>query len=67
MSSGSFSASMHCPALLGVCWRRLPFIDRNPERNIFKRPIALIGWVVLTVSILCSRCLPLLIEIFWIR
>jgi ubiquinol-cytochrome c reductase cytochrome b subunit len=30
----------------------LPFLDRNPERNIFKRPLALIGWVVLTASIL---------------
>jgi ubiquinol-cytochrome c reductase cytochrome b subunit len=30
----------------------LPFFDRDPERNIFKRPLALIGWVVLTASIL---------------
>jgi ubiquinol-cytochrome c reductase cytochrome b subunit len=30
----------------------LPFFDRNPERNIFKRPFALIGWVVLMASIL---------------
>mgnify|MGYP003446494777 CR=1 FL=1 len=30
----------------------LPFIDRNQERNIFKRPIALIGWIVVMASIL---------------
>jgi ubiquinol-cytochrome c reductase cytochrome b subunit len=30
----------------------LPFIDRDPERNIFKRPIALIGWVVVMAAIL---------------
>jgi ubiquinol-cytochrome c reductase cytochrome b subunit len=29
----------------------LPFIDRSPERNIFKRPIALTSWVVVMVSI----------------
>ena len=27
-------------------------IDRDPERNIFKRPVALIGWIVVMVSIL---------------
>ena len=30
----------------------LPFIDRSPERNIFKRPIALIGWIVVMAIIL---------------
>jgi ubiquinol-cytochrome c reductase cytochrome b subunit len=30
----------------------LPFIDRDPERNIFKRPLALIGWLVVMGSIL---------------
>ena len=31
----------------------LPFIDRDPsERNIFKRPIALISWIVVMASIL---------------
>jgi len=30
----------------------LPFIDRDPERNIFKRPIALTLWVMFMVSIL---------------
>ena len=49
---GQFLASMLLPGLLGVVLLLLPFFDRNPERNIFKRPLALIGWVVLTVSIL---------------
>jgi len=40
------------PGLLGAVLVLLPFFDRNPERNIFKRPFALIGWVVLIVSIL---------------
>jgi ubiquinol-cytochrome c reductase cytochrome b subunit len=30
----------------------LPFIDTNPERNLFKRPIALIGWIAVMVFIL---------------
>ena len=30
----------------------LPFIDKDPERNIFKRPIALIGWIVVMAMIL---------------
>jgi ubiquinol-cytochrome c reductase cytochrome b subunit len=49
---GQFLASMLLPGLLGVMLLFLPFLDRNPERNIFKRPLALIGWVVLTASIL---------------
>ena len=49
---GQFLGSMLLPGLLGAMLVLLPFFDRNPERNIFKRPLALIGWVVLTVSIL---------------
>lgn len=43
---------MGLPGLLGIMLILLPFFDRDPERNIFKRPLALIGWVVLTASIL---------------
>jgi len=49
---GQFLASMALPGALGVVLVLLPFFDRNPERNIFRRPLALIGWVVLTASIL---------------
>jgi ubiquinol-cytochrome c reductase cytochrome b subunit len=49
---GQFLGSMGFPGLLGVMLVLLPFFDRNPERNIFKRPVALIGWVMLTASIL---------------
>jgi len=49
---GQFLASIALPGALGVMLLLLPFLDRNPERNIFKRPLSLIGWVVLTASIL---------------
>jgi len=49
---GQFLGSLLLPGLLGAVLVLLPFFDRNPERNIFKRPFALIGWVVLIVSIL---------------
>ena len=49
---GQFLASIGLPGALGVMLLLLPFFDRSPERNIFKRPLALIGWVVLTASIL---------------
>jgi ubiquinol-cytochrome c reductase cytochrome b subunit len=49
---GQFLASIALPGALGVLLLLLPFFDRNPERNIFRRPLALIGWVVLTASIL---------------
>ena len=43
---GQFLGAMALPGALGVLLVALPFIDRDPERNIFKRPIALIGWMV---------------------
>jgi len=49
---GQFLGSMGLPGALGIMLILLPFFDRDPERNIFKRPLALIGWVVLTASIL---------------
>jgi len=30
----------------------LPFLDRSPELDIFKRPLALIGWIVIMAGIL---------------
>jgi len=39
------------PALFYAWLFALPFIDRSPERNIFKRPIALTSWVVVMASI----------------
>jgi ubiquinol-cytochrome c reductase cytochrome b subunit len=40
----------------------LPFFDRDPERNIFKRPVALISWIammaimaIFTVSAVINR------------
>jgi ubiquinol-cytochrome c reductase cytochrome b subunit len=49
---GQFFGSIGFPGLLGVMLVLLPFFDRSPERNIFKRPLSLVGWVVLTASII---------------
>jgi ubiquinol-cytochrome c reductase cytochrome b subunit len=48
---GQFLGSIGLPGALGIMLILLPFFDRDSERNIFKRPLALIGWVVLTASI----------------
>ncbi|MBU6433777.1 MAG: cytochrome bc complex cytochrome b subunit, partial [Nitrospirae bacterium] len=53
--SGEFGQLLGAIALPGAFMAllaALPFIDRDPERNIFKRPIALIGWVVVMAAIL---------------
>ncbi len=50
--AGQILGSIVLPGLMGLTLMFLPFFDRNPERNIFKRPIALIGWVVIMASIL---------------
>ena len=49
---GQFLGAIAFPSLLGALLVALPFIDRDPERNIFKRPIALTLWVMFMVSIL---------------
>ena len=63
--SGEFGQSLAAivlPSLFMLLLVALPFIDRNPERNIFKRPIALVSWavvmigiVVLTISAILNR------------
>ena len=59
---GQFMAAIAIPGLFMLLLAALPFIDRSPERNIFKRPIALVSWavvmigiVVLTVSAILNR------------
>jgi ubiquinol-cytochrome c reductase cytochrome b subunit len=49
---GQFLGALFFPSVLGALLIALPFIDRSPERNIFKRPIALILWVLFMVSLL---------------
>ena len=49
---GQFVGAEAIPGLFLLLLAALPFIDRNPERNIFKRPIALISWFVVMVGIL---------------
>jgi len=49
---GQFLAGVAIPGALLLLLAALPFIDRSPERNIFKRPIALLSWTVVTIGIL---------------
>jgi ubiquinol-cytochrome c reductase cytochrome b subunit len=48
---GEFLGAILLPGLFMALLVALPFIDRNPERNPFKRPFALGSWVVLMVTI----------------
>jgi ubiquinol-cytochrome c reductase cytochrome b subunit len=49
---GQFLGAMAIPGAFMAFLAALPFLDTNSERNIFKRPIALIGWTVIMVFIL---------------
>jgi len=48
---GEFLGAILLPTVFLLLLVSLPFIDRSPERNIFKRPIALTSWVVVLTSI----------------
>jgi ubiquinol-cytochrome c reductase cytochrome b subunit len=48
---GQFLAATGIPVLFLLLLVALPFFDRSPERNIFKRPIALVSWAVVTIGI----------------
>ncbi len=49
---GQFVGSVAVPGAFMALLAALPFIDRGKERNIFRRPIALISWVVVMIGIL---------------
>jgi ubiquinol-cytochrome c reductase cytochrome b subunit len=49
---GQFLGAVAIPGLFLLLLAALPFIDRSPERNIFKRPFALLGWIVVMLGIL---------------
>jgi ubiquinol-cytochrome c reductase cytochrome b subunit len=49
---GQFVAGVAIPLGFLLFLASLPFIDRSPERNIFKRPLALIGWLLVMTGIL---------------
>jgi len=49
---GQFLGAIAIPGAFMAFLAALPFIDTNPERNLFKRPVALIGWIVIMVFIL---------------
>lgn len=48
---GQFLGSVAIPGAFMLLLAALPFIDRSPERNIFKRPIALVSYVVVVLGI----------------
>jgi len=49
---GEVLGAVTIPGMFLLLLAALPFIDRNPERNIFKRPIALLSWTVVMIGIL---------------
>jgi len=49
---GQLMGAIVLPGAFMAFLAALPFIDTNPERNLFKRPIALIGWIGIMVFIL---------------
>ena len=48
---GQFLGAVALPVIFMVLLVSLPFFDKDPERNIFKRPIALISWIAIMVFI----------------
>jgi ubiquinol-cytochrome c reductase cytochrome b subunit len=49
---GQFLGAVAIPGAFMALLAALPFIDRSPERNIFKRPIALVSWILVMLAIL---------------
>ena len=49
---GQFLGAIAIPGAFMAFLAALPFIDKNPERDIFKRPVALVGWIVIMTGIL---------------
>lgn len=48
---GQFLGAVALPVIFMALLVALPFFDKDPERNIFKRPIALISWIAIMVVI----------------
>jgi ubiquinol-cytochrome c reductase cytochrome b subunit len=48
---GEFLGAILLPTLFILLLVALPFIDRSPERNIFRRPIALGSWIIVMTTI----------------
>src|SRR5438034_486928 len=48
---GQFLGAIAIPGAFMALLAALPFIDRKPERNIFRRPIALASWFAVTIGI----------------
>ncbi|MBH0194720.1 MAG: cytochrome bc complex cytochrome b subunit, partial [Nitrospira sp.] len=48
---GQFMGAVALPVIFMILLVTLPFFDKDPERNIFKRPIALISWIFIMAMI----------------
>jgi len=49
--TGQFMGAVALPVLFMILLVALPFFDKDPERNIFKRPVALISWIFIMAMI----------------
>ncbi|MGH7205223.1 MAG: cytochrome b [Nitrospiraceae bacterium] len=48
---GQFLGAVAIPGAFVLLLAALPFLDRSPERNIFKRPVALVSWLIVMIGI----------------
>ncbi|MBI4400695.1 MAG: cytochrome bc complex cytochrome b subunit [Nitrospirae bacterium] len=48
---GQFLGAVAIPGAFVLLLAALPFIDRSPERNIFKRPVAFVSWLIVMIGI----------------
>ncbi|MGH7256366.1 MAG: cytochrome bc complex cytochrome b subunit, partial [Nitrospirales bacterium] len=49
---GEFLGAIVVPGLFLLLLVALPFLDRNPERNLRKRPLAVSAWALIMISII---------------
>jgi len=57
---GSFMGAVGVPGLFALLLVLLPFLNRNPERHLKKRPIAILGWSITMISIAVLTWLAIL-------
>ena len=62
---GQFFGAIALPGAFMLLLAALPFIDRSPERNIFRRPIALSAGSSSWSAFSSLLCRPSLIESSW--
>ncbi len=57
---GSFMAAVGIPGLFALVLVLLPFLNTSSERNLKKRPIAIMGWSLTMISIAVLTWLAIL-------